>query len=94
MTGEGQTSPAGVNGSVTTVSLPAPRFTPQPLLPVAVLIDGQPAAISFAGEAPGIVAGVLQVNVQIPPGARSGDLSLIVSIGGNSSQNGVTVSVR
>ena len=66
-----------------------------PLLPVAVLIDGQPAAsISFAGEAPGLVSGVMQLNAQIPPGARSGNLSLVVSIGGGNSQAGVTVSVR
>jgi uncharacterized protein (TIGR03437 family) len=93
LTGEGQTSPAGVNGKVTTVS-PTPPLTPAPLLPVAVLIDGQPAAISFAGEAPGIVSGVMQLNVQIPAGARTGNLPLIVSIGGVSSQNGVTVSVK
>jgi uncharacterized protein (TIGR03437 family) len=93
LTGEGLTSPAGVTGKVTTVS-PAPPLTPVPLLPVAVLIDGQPATISFAGEAPGLVSGVMQLNAQIPPGARSGNLPLVVSIGGASSQQGVTVSVR
>jgi uncharacterized protein (TIGR03437 family) len=96
MTGEGQTNPAGSSGSVTRVTtLPngAP-FTPQPLLPVAVRIDNQPALVTFWGEAPGIVAGVMQVNVQIPTGARSGDLSVQVSVGGESTQTGVTVSVR
>jgi len=93
LTGEGLTSPAGVTGKVTTVSATGP-LTPVPLLPVAVLIDGQPAAISFAGEAPALVSGVMQLNAQIPPNARSGALSLVVSIGGTSSQQGVTVSVR
>ena len=94
LTGEGQTSPIGVTGKVTTISSSGP-LTPVPLLPVAVLIDGQPAAsISFAGEAPALVSGVMQLNVQIPPAARSGNLSLVVSIGGASSQPGVTVSVR
>ncbi len=93
MTGEGQTGPGGVTGKVTTVSATGP-LTPVPLLPVAVLIDGQPASISFAGEAPGLVSGVMQLNVQIPPNARSGALSLVVSIGGVSSQQGVTVSVK
>jgi uncharacterized protein (TIGR03437 family) len=36
----------------------------------------------------------LQVNVQIPATARTGDLPLVISIGGTSSQTGVTVSVR
>ena len=93
LTGEGQTNPLGVTGKVTTVSA-TPPLTPVPLLPIAVLIDNQPANYTFAGEAPGLVSGVLQLNVQIPANARSGDLSLVVSIGNNSSQTGVTVSVR
>jgi len=93
LTGEGQTSPAGVTGKVTTVSTTGP-VTPVPLLPVAVLVDGQPASISFAGEAPGLVSGVMQLNFQIPPNARSGSLSVLVTIGSASSQQGVTVAVR
>jgi uncharacterized protein (TIGR03437 family) len=94
MTGEGQTNPAGVTGKVTTVNQNGNPLTPQPLLPVAVLIDGQPASVKFYGEAPGLVSGVMQVNVQIPSTARTGDLPIIVSVGSNSSQNGVTVSVK
>ena len=67
LTGEGQTSPAGVSAGVT----PAVPQHAQALLSVAVLVDGQPASVSFFGEAPGLVAGVLQVNVQIPAGART-----------------------
>jgi uncharacterized protein (TIGR03437 family) len=93
LTGEGLTSPAGVTGKVTTVAATSP-ITPVPLLPVAVLVDGSPATISFAGEAPGLVSGVMQLNFQIPPGARSGNLPLVVSIGGVNSQQGVTVSVQ
>jgi uncharacterized protein (TIGR03437 family) len=36
----------------------------------------------------------MQLNVQIPANAPSGNLSITVSIGGNISQNGVTVSVQ
>ena len=57
-------------------------------------IDGQLATFSFAGAAPGFVAGVMQINVRIPLSARSGNLPVVVTIGGNSSQNGVTVSVK
>ena len=59
-------------------------LTPVPLLPVAVLIDGKPASYSFAGEVPGIVAGVLQLNVTVPPNGKFGQrYSLVVSVGGN-----------
>jgi uncharacterized protein (TIGR03437 family) len=93
MTGEGQTSPLGLTGQVTTVSTTTP-LTPQPILPVAVLIGGQPAYVAFYGEAPGIVSGVMQLNVQIPTSVPSGSLPVSVSVGGSSSQNGVTVSVQ
>jgi uncharacterized protein (TIGR03437 family) len=94
MTGEGQTSPASVTGKITTATLPPPQVTPAPLLPVGVLINGQPATWTYAGEAPNLAAGLMQLNVQIPLNAQSGPLSIIVSIGGNISQNGVTVSVQ
>jgi uncharacterized protein (TIGR03437 family) len=97
MTGEGETLPSGTTGKVTTVSATGP-LTPQPLLPVGVTIDGIPATVSFYGEAPGMVSGVLQLNVVIPPGARSGAVPVLVSIGTGDnavrSQSGVTVSVK
>jgi uncharacterized protein (TIGR03437 family) len=93
MTGEGQTSPHGVTGRVTTVSS-TPPLTPQPVLPVRVLIGGQSASVEFYGEAPGLVSGVMQLNVRIPSNVPPGDLPISVFVGGNSSQNGVTVSVQ
>jgi uncharacterized protein (TIGR03437 family) len=94
LTGEGQTSPPSVTGAITSASLPPPQVTPAPLLAVGVLINGQPASYVYDGEAPGLVAGMMQLNVQIPPNAPSGNLPITVSIGGNISQNGVTVSVQ
>src|ERR1019366_7525960 len=94
LTGEGQTSPQGVTGAITKATLAPPQVTPAPLLPVGVTINGQPALYVYAGEAPGSVAGMMQLNVQIPSNGPSGDLQILVSIGGNTSQNGVTVSVR
>ncbi len=73
---------------------------PQPVLPVTVTIDGQPATVAFYGEAPAIVSGVMQVNVTIPNGLRPGDLPVIVKVGEFPSQltaaglGAVTVSVR
>jgi uncharacterized protein (TIGR03437 family) len=48
----------------------------------------------YAGEAPGFVAGLMQLNVQIPSTAPTGALQILVSIGGRTSENGVTVSVQ
>jgi uncharacterized protein (TIGR03437 family) len=94
LTGEGQTSPQGITGATTSVTLPPPQVTPAPVQPVQVWVGGQPALYTYAGEAPGMVAGVMQLNVQIPANAPSGPLSILVSIGGNMSQSGITVSVE
>jgi trimeric autotransporter adhesin len=93
LTGGGQTDPPGVTGQVTTLSS-TPPLTPQPSLPVKVEIDGQQAVLSFIGEAPGVVSGVMQIKLQIPPTVRMGEVPITVSVGGNISQSGVTVSVR
>jgi uncharacterized protein (TIGR03437 family) len=67
--------------------------TPAPVQPILVSTGGQ-ALYTYAGEAPGMVAGVMQLNVQIPAGVPSGPLEVLVSIGGVSSQRGITVSVQ
>ena len=94
MTGEGQTSPGGVTGKVTTIASPPAPLTPGPLLPVSVTIGGQPANWTFAGEAPGLVSGVMQLNVVVPTNIAAGDQPIVVTIGGVPSQQGVTVSVK
>ena len=96
MTGEGQTTPTGKSGSVTCPANTVCNISqiPVPLLPIAISVGGVPASYSFAGEAPGLIAGVLQINVQIPANAPSGNVQLVVSIGPNSSQQNVTVSVQ
>jgi uncharacterized protein (TIGR03437 family) len=93
VTGEGQTSPAGVMGKVTALSN-APPVTPHPVLPVRVLIGGQSASVASYGEAPGLASGVMQLAVQIPSNVPSGNLPISVSVGGNSSPAGVTISVQ
>jgi uncharacterized protein (TIGR03437 family) len=87
MTGEGQTTPAGVTGKVT-------GTPPIPRLEVTATIDGQPAEVLFAGQAPGVVSGVMQVNLRAAAGVRSGPVPVVVTVGGVPSQPGVTVSVR
>ena len=89
VTGEGQTTPRGVDGSVAT----PPNLT-TPILPVAVTIGGLPATVLYAGGAPGLVAGVMQVNVRIPAGVASGSAGVTITVGSSSSQSGVTLAVR
>jgi uncharacterized protein (TIGR03437 family) len=89
VTGEGQTTPAGVTGAITQ------NATTVPLLPIAVKIGGAPATINFVGELPGVVAGILQLNVVVPTGAPSGSaVPVTVTVGGNTSQSGLTMAVQ
>jgi uncharacterized protein (TIGR03437 family) len=80
-------------GKVTALSN-APPVTPHPVLPVRVLIGGQSASVASYGEAPGLASGVMQLAVQIPSNVPSGNLPISVSVGGNSSPAGVTISVQ
>ena len=52
-----------------------------------VTINGEQAALSFAGLQPGEV-GVYQVNVQVPNDAPNGDLTLVLSQDGNPANAG------
>lgn len=89
-TGGGQTSPAGVDGSIT-----GSDSLPQLVLPVAVNIGGQPAQVLYAGGAPGMVAGLLQVNAQIPAAAQAGlAVPVTLQIGGQTSPQSVTIAVE
>lgn len=95
-TGEGITQNASgarpETGQVVNVS--SINDLPRPLLPVSVLIDGQPCTVTYAGQAPGQIAGLFQINAIVPPAAGSGNVSVVVAVGSNSSQSGATVSVR
>jgi uncharacterized protein (TIGR03437 family) len=86
-TGEGQTSPAGVDGKLAAVPLP------QPLAAVTVTLGGVAAEVRYAGGAPGLIAGVMQVNVVVP-GGLAGAVPVVLTVGGVASQGGVTVAVR
>ena len=88
-TGVGLTSPAGVDGKV--ASEPGQK----PVLPVSVRMGGEPADVIYAGAAPGMVTGVLQVNVRIPDGIAPGAAVPVTLTAGNAqSQEGVTIAVE
>jgi len=89
-TGGGLNSPAVPDGSVI-----AAGQLPRPVLPVTAQIGGQPATVLYAGGAPGMAAGVMQLNLQVPNGVAAGPaVPVILTVGGQSSQPSVTIAVR
>jgi uncharacterized protein (TIGR03437 family) len=88
-TGGGQTSPPGVDGAI--VAPPLPVLTQS----VSVTIGGAATEVQFAGAAPGLVTGVIQVNVLVPSGIAPGsDVPVVLTIGNAGSQAGVTIALR
>ena len=88
-TGAGQWSPAGVDGAIV-----GGGDLPRPVLPVHVMVGGQPAAVQYAGGAPGVVEGVIQVNLQIPANQTGAAVPLVLLIGDSSSQPGITLAIQ
>lgn len=87
-TGAGQTDPPGVDGQIT-------GAVSTPILPVSLQIGGLDAEVLYAGTAPGLVAGVLQVNVRIPLAAASGfSVPVVLTVGQTSGPAGVTLAVQ
>jgi uncharacterized protein (TIGR03437 family) len=87
-TGEGQTTPGGVNGQ------PATAVFPKPVLPVTVTIGGKAAEVLYAGAAPYMVAGVIQINAKVPTDIPAGNAEVIIKAGNHASQAGVTLAVK
>jgi uncharacterized protein (TIGR03437 family) len=89
VTGEGLTSPQVADGTVNTTVFP------KPLLPVSVRIAGRPATVEYAGAAPWLVAGAMQINVRVPLETKSGSkIPVLLVIGDQASAEGVTLAVR
>ena len=64
-------------------------------LPVTVTIGGQSATVMYQGAAPGLVAGMSQINVQVPAGVTPGSaVSVTITVGGVASVNTVTMAVK
>ena len=91
MTGVGPMTPPIGDGQLGPLQPPFPM----PILGVSATVNGVNAPVFFAGQAPGLIAGAVQVNVQIPAGTRSGDADLIVYIGNYQTQiSGTTIAVQ
>jgi uncharacterized protein (TIGR03437 family) len=87
--GGGQTDPAGTDGLLETDPLPTLK------LPVTVTIGGIAAEVHSAGGSAGQVAGMLEIQVVVPPDTAPADaVPVAVQIGDATSQDGVTIAVR
>ncbi|HVW85262.1 MAG TPA: hypothetical protein VHB50_11305 [Bryobacteraceae bacterium] len=63
--------------------------------PVAATIGGTAADVIYAGEAPGQTSGVQQINIHVPVDAPVGpDVPLTLTVGGQSTPSGVTLSIQ
>ena len=79
---------------VQSARLPGTGTDAGPVLGVTATIGGRTATVRYAGGAQNLVAGVIQVNVEIPAGVTAGNaVPVVVQVGTNSSQPGVTLAV-
>lgn len=89
-TGEGVTTPPGVDGRLSGTPLPTVAAAT-----CTATIGGQPATVNYCGEAPGLTAGVLQVNALVPESIATGSaVPVTVVMGDRASQSGVTMAVK
>ena len=90
LTGGGATNPAAIEGGIAPLPPPFHNLSAN----VQVEIGGVAATTVFAGAAPALVFGVVQINATIPANVQPGGaVPVQVQIGPASSQNGITVAV-
>lgn len=88
-TGSGLSNPMVPAGALV-LSTPYPA----PLAGVTVTIAGQPAMVQYAGAAPELPNGVLQINALVPANIPPGVAAVTVSVGAIASAQQVSVAVR
>jgi len=92
-TGGGVTIPASLDATITPA--PPPLYNLSPTNPVSVTIGGVAATVSYSGAAPSQIAGLTQINAQVPAGVTPATkVPVIVTIGTWQSQSGVTMAVQ
>jgi len=88
-TGAGATTPPSYDGLLNAAPLGLPNAG------VTVTIGGASAPVPFAGAAPGLIAGAIQINAQIPTSAPTGSaVPLQVTMGTSLAQQGITVAIQ
>lgn len=81
-TGEGQTTPAGVDGQIANETL---ANLPRPVAPFSLTIGGVSTTYSYAGTAPETFDGFFQVNALIPTTIGTGNQPVVLKVGGGTS---------
>jgi uncharacterized protein (TIGR03437 family) len=85
-TGDGQLGPDAIDGK--------PYGAAKTSYSVTVDFGGYSGEVLYAGRAPGYI-GLMQINVRIPSQyVPSGDVPLVLTVHGETSQNGVTLAIR
>jgi uncharacterized protein (TIGR03437 family) len=95
--GEAITSPATADGAVLVSSVIATNKLPPCFATanqVAVTIGGFAATVTYAGWVSGSVTGLYQINATVPTKAASGNDAVLITMGGVTSQAGVTVAIQ
>lgn len=94
LTGGGLTNPASVTGSINPSSaVPLANWTPGSST-VTATVGGQPATVLYAGAAPTLITGVVQINLQLPAGVSGSALPVVITIDGVMTTGGATVAVQ
>ncbi|MBI2689919.1 MAG: hypothetical protein HYX27_26740 [Acidobacteria bacterium] len=90
-TGGGQTSPvAGQTGRL--AGTPLPQY---PAGRVTVRINNVDAPVVYAGAAPGLIQGLIQINARVPAAAPLGNaVPIVIRVNNVDSPAGVTVAIR
>ncbi|MEI9971294.1 MAG: IPT/TIG domain-containing protein [Ignavibacteriota bacterium] len=86
VTGAGQTSPPGVDGQPYAGRANCTQTA-------SVTVGGVMEVPQYCGGVPGQIAGLTQLNVQVPPGLSAGLVPVTVKIGAVSAQSGVMIAV-
>jgi uncharacterized protein (TIGR03437 family) len=88
-TGGGVTDPPGLTGSVDDLVVSSLALT------ATATVGGVPAAVTFAGSAPGFVGGVNQLNLLLSSNTPAGSaVPVVITIGGQSSPATATIGVQ
>lgn len=85
--GCGLTAPPGVDGAIATSLASLAN-------PYVVMFGNQPSVVQYAGAAPGLVNGAVQINAMIPPGVVGDAVPVSISVAGSPPSPLITVVVH
>jgi uncharacterized protein (TIGR03437 family) len=86
-TGDGAEQHEYTDGALVGITLPLAQN-------VTAAVGGENATVHYAGGAPGLVAGVLQVNIQAHLGPMPGAYPVVISCNGAPSQSSALLAVK